>query len=163
MNQNGKTIKQIADGIGVSKQAVFKKIKKEPLSTSLQRFMQTVDGTVYISVDGETLVKSAFDKQQSSTVDDNKATTSDNQVYDMLKTTIEVLQEQLKVKDTQIADLTAALEKSQEFALNAQQTASAAQALHAGTIQQLITDGAVIDEVKPTFKERLKYLFKGER
>lgn len=31
-----KTIRQIADEIGVSKQAVFKKIKHEPLSTSLQ-------------------------------------------------------------------------------------------------------------------------------
>ena len=31
-----KSIRQIADELGVSKQAVFKKIKREPLSTSLQ-------------------------------------------------------------------------------------------------------------------------------
>ena len=39
-----KTIRQIADEIGVSKQAVFKKIKREPLSTSLQGLTATVDG-----------------------------------------------------------------------------------------------------------------------
>jgi predicted transcriptional regulator len=32
----GKTIKQIADEVGVTKQAVHQKMKKEPLSTSLQ-------------------------------------------------------------------------------------------------------------------------------
>ena len=31
-----KTIREIADEIGVSKQAVFKKIKREPLSTNLR-------------------------------------------------------------------------------------------------------------------------------
>ena len=41
-----KTIRQIADEIGVSKQAVFKKIKREPLSTSLQGLTATVDGLV---------------------------------------------------------------------------------------------------------------------
>ena len=37
-----KSIRQIADELGVSKQAVFKKIKREPLSTSLQGLMTTV-------------------------------------------------------------------------------------------------------------------------
>jgi len=31
-----KTVRQIAEEIGVSKQAVFKKIKREPLSTGLR-------------------------------------------------------------------------------------------------------------------------------
>ena len=48
-----KSIKQIADEIGVSKQAVFKKIKREPLSTSLKQFISTVDGRLMVSVDGE--------------------------------------------------------------------------------------------------------------
>lgn len=39
-----KTIKEIAEGIGVSKQAVFKKMKREPLSTGLQGLTTTVDG-----------------------------------------------------------------------------------------------------------------------
>ena len=55
-----KTIRQIADEIGVSKQAVFKKIKREPLSTSLQGFTATVDGRLMVEVDGEKLIKQAF-------------------------------------------------------------------------------------------------------
>lgn len=47
-----KTIRQIADELGVSKQAVFKKIKNEPLSTSLQGLMGMVDGRLTVSVDG---------------------------------------------------------------------------------------------------------------
>ncbi len=52
-----KTVKQIADELGVSKQAVHQKRKKEPLSTDLQPFTKTVDGVIYISVDGENLIK----------------------------------------------------------------------------------------------------------
>lgn len=62
-----KTIRQIADEIGVSKQAVFKKIKREPLSTSLQGLMATVDGRLTVSVDGENLIKQAFLRSDSST------------------------------------------------------------------------------------------------
>ena len=72
-----KTVKQIADELGVSKQAVHQKRKSKELSTALQPFTSTVDGVVYISVDGENLIKQAFlknDRKQvggklSSTVD----------------------------------------------------------------------------------------------
>lgn len=39
-----KTIKQIVDEIGISKQAVHQKRKSKLLSTSLQPFTTTVDG-----------------------------------------------------------------------------------------------------------------------
>ena len=52
-----------------------------------------------------------------------------------LQATIDTLQGQLAVKDRQIEKLTEAL-------VAAQQTAAAAQALHAGTIQQQIITGA---------------------
>ncbi len=55
-----KTIKQIADELGVTKQAVHQKRKSKELSTALQPFTTTVDGVVYISVDGENLIKQAF-------------------------------------------------------------------------------------------------------
>ncbi len=59
-----KTIRQIADEIGVSKQAVFKKIKREPLSTSLQGLTATVDGKLrMVEVDGEKLIKQAFSEK----------------------------------------------------------------------------------------------------
>ena len=65
-----KTIRQLADEMGVSKQAVHQKIKKDPLSTSLRQFTSTVDRVVYIDEQGEILVKQAFDKWSSTLVDD---------------------------------------------------------------------------------------------
>lgn len=56
----GKTVKEIADEIGVSKQAVFKRINRQPLSTKLERLTTTVDGRLMVSVDGEMLIKQAF-------------------------------------------------------------------------------------------------------
>lgn len=55
-----KTIREIADEIGVSKQAVFKKISRQPLSTELIGLTSTVDGRLMVSVDGERLIKQAF-------------------------------------------------------------------------------------------------------
>lgn len=55
-----KTIREIADEIGVSKQAVFKKINRQPLSTELMGLTATVDGRLMVSVDGEMLIKRAF-------------------------------------------------------------------------------------------------------
>jgi len=55
-----KTIKQIADELGVTKQAVHQKRKSKKLSIALQPFTSTVDGVIHISVDGENLIKSAF-------------------------------------------------------------------------------------------------------
>lgn len=57
-----KTIKQIADELGVSKQAVQKRIAREPLCTSLQPYIYTKDNVKYIEVVGENLVKAAFSK-----------------------------------------------------------------------------------------------------
>lgn len=141
-----KTIKQIADELGVSKQAVHQKRKKEPLSTDLQPFTQTVDGVVYISVNGENLIKQAFFKASSTTpvdgVSANGFTPVDSQVSSEFTTVVEVLRTQLEIKDKQIAEqqqsikeLTAALEHT-TGSLNA------AQALHAGTMQKSLEDKA---------------------
>ncbi len=146
-----KTIRQIADEIGVSKQAVFKKIKREPLSTSLQGLTETVDGRLMVEVDGEKLIKQAFSEIAPSTTDNQLTGTVDglvdgastknaektagvDGVISVLQATIDTLQEQLEVKDRQIEKLTEAL-------VAAQQTAAAAQALHAGTIQQQLLTG----------------------
>lgn len=156
-----KTIKEIAEEIGVSKQAVFKKIKREPLSTSLQGLMTTVDCRLMVSVDGEKLIKQAFSRN-ISTITDNQLTGVDdlvdapttnnnwlsgevdglvNGVISVLQATIDTLQGQLSVKDKQIEELNARLAEVSSALVVAQQTAQAAQALHAGTIQQQLTDG----------------------
>jgi len=61
-----KTIAQIAEEIGVTKQAVHKKMKQEPLSTRLEGFTTTKGNTVYVDDNGIKLIKSAFNTTKSS-------------------------------------------------------------------------------------------------
>lgn len=77
MSENLKTIKEIADEIGVSKQAVWQKIKKES-SIDLRQFTSKKGNTVYVDVDGQKVIKNAFfnktstkKRQQKVFVDDN--------------------------------------------------------------------------------------------
>lgn len=107
-----KTIKQIADEIGVSKQAVQKRLSRKPLCTSVQPYISTIGGTKYIEVVGENLIKSAFlynDRQQvvdNLSIDKNNQCSTDFQpVIDVLQATIDTLQSQLEVKDQQIEKL----------------------------------------------------------
>jgi predicted DNA-binding protein YlxM (UPF0122 family) len=58
-----KSIKQIADELGVTKQAIYQRIKRKPLSTLLSMFTLAVNGLVNIEV--ENIIKSAFSKQKS--------------------------------------------------------------------------------------------------
>ena len=141
-----KTIRQIADEIGVSKQAVFKKIKHEPLSTSLQGLTATVDGRLMVEVDGEKLIKQAFSEIIPSTKNEEKTVAVDG-VISVLQATIDTLQGQLEVKDRQIEQQAQTITRLTDALAAAQQTVAAAQALHAGTIQQqLITGEAGADQ-----------------
>lgn len=139
-----KTIREIADEIGVSKQAVFKKIKREPLSTSLQGLTSTVDGRLTVSVDGEKLIKQAFSAGTPSTnhqpVDGQVDGPVDGLIA-VLQATIDTLQGQLEVKDRQIEQQAQTITRLSDALVAAQQTAAAAQALHAGTIQQQLLSG----------------------
>lgn len=152
-----KTIRQIADEIGVSKQAVFKKIKRDPLSTSLQGLTETVDGRLMVSVGGERLIKQVFSEnspptaanQLTGAVDglvDAPSTAVDG-IVSVLQATIGTLQGQLEVKDRQIEQQAQTITRLTDALTAAQQTAATAQALHAGTIQkQLLTGEAGVDQ-----------------
>ena len=139
-----KTIRQIADEIGVSKTAVNKQIANLGLRSGLRK-----NGNQFaIDEHQEALIKQAF-SEKSQTEIENQTQTENHEVSDLvcvLQATIDTLQGQLEVKDRQIEKLTEAL-------VAAQQTAAAAQALHAGTIQQqLITGEAGVDQQEPEQK-----------
>ena len=108
MGANGKTIKEISEEIGVSKQAVQKRISREPLYTCIQPYISTVGGTKYIAYTGENFIKSAFSENDRQPVADNQPTTMytpvDSDVYSVLKETIDTLKLQLEVKDNQLAE-----------------------------------------------------------
>ena len=134
-----KTIKQIADEIGVSKQTVYKRYKGK-LHTVCAPYAHTEQGVLYIEEQGETLIKQDFLQKERS--NGEVLEQSENVgVIAVLQTTIDTLQGQLAIKDKQIEDLNARLSESNAALVAAQQTAQAAQALHAGTIQQQLTSG----------------------
>ena len=137
-----KTIRQIADEIGVSKTAVSKQIANLGLRSGLRK-----NGNQFaIDEQQEALIKQAFFEKTQTEIENQSQTktqTENHEVGDLvcvLQATIDTLQGQLEVKDRQIEKLTEAL-------IAAQQTAAAAQALHAGTIQQqLVTGDARADQ-----------------
>ena len=157
-----KTIKEIADELGVSKTAVSKQIANLGLRSSLRK-----NGNQFaIENQQEKLIKMAFQKKRqqeivtenpvsdeqsqtksqtkSQTANANQSQTANHEVCDLvgvLQTTVDTLQAQLAVKDVQIRELNARLAECSTALLAAQETARAAQALHAGTIQQQLSDG----------------------
>ena len=142
-----KTIKQIADEIGVSKQTVYKRYKGK-LYTVCAPYAHTEQGVLYIEEQGETLIKQDFLQKECSigahTERSNGAVLEQSEnagVVAVLQTTIDTLQGQLAIKDKQIEELNARLAEVSSALVAAQQTAQAAQALHAGTIQQQLTSG----------------------
>ena len=168
-----KTVKQIADELGVSKQAVHQKMKQEPLSSSLRQFMSIKGNTLYIEVDGESLIKQAFEREplsnsvNRSSVDVNKTSVDVNQssvvvnqttitetLIDMLKLEIEFKNRQLEVKDIQISELQHTVNTQQETIKDLVTNLNAAQALHAGTIQQQLVDNITVEKEATRLDEK---------
>lgn len=80
-------------------------------------------------------------------------------VVAVLQATIDTLQGQLEVKDRQIEQQAQTITRLTDALAAAQQTAAAAQALHAGTIQQFLLDES--NEEKPKKEEGwLERIFK---
>ena len=142
-----KTIRQIADEIGVSKQAVYKRYKGK-LHTVCAPYAHTVQGVLYLSEQAETLIKQDFLQNDCSNGAHTERSigavpeqSQDAGVVAVLQATIDTLQGQLEVKDRQIEQQAQTITRLTDALAAAQQTAAAAQALHAGTIQQQLLTG----------------------
>lgn len=107
-----KTIKQIADELGVSKQSVYKRYRGK-LYTEVYPYAHTENGTVYIDEQGENIIKQDFLKDK--TVSSGADTEYIPKIIDTLNKTIEILQNQLFEKDKQISELTKLLNQSQQL------------------------------------------------
>ena len=58
---NGKTIRQIADEIGVTRQAIYKKFKlHSAIANNIKAYSFTVDRVKYYTAEGEKIIKSLF-------------------------------------------------------------------------------------------------------
>ena len=118
-----------------------------------QPYAHTEQGVLYLSEQAETLIKQDFLKDDRSngahTERSIGAVPEQSQeagVVAVLQATIDMLQGQLAVKDRQIEELNARLAEVSSALLAAQQTAATAQALHAGTIKQQLSDGSGADQ-----------------
>jgi len=118
-----KTIKEIADEVGVSKQAVFKRINKEPLKSTLASLdggIITSSGNkkIYLSDSAEDIIKRAFmeaspihipyssisPEADFVKVDSiNKKDTSELDTG-QLKGAVDLLKHQLEIKDRQLSE-----------------------------------------------------------
>ena len=160
-----KTIRQIADEIGVSKTAVSKQIANLGLRSGLRK-----NGNQFaIDEHQEALIKQAFSEKTQTEIENQSQTktqTENHEVGDLvciLQATIDTLQGQLDMKDRQIEQQAQTITRLTDALAAAQQTAAAAQALHAGTIQQqLLTGEAGADQQEPEQKRGwFSKLFRG--
>jgi len=159
-----KTIKQIADEIGVTKQAVFYRIKRPPLSNALQSLTEKLDGVLMVSFDGETLIKQAFSADTVKSFGDKEPskenTSFDGNMLLLLRENIVVLQEQLAVKDRQIQEKDKQLDelttiiREQAESINADRKNELAGTLIEGHQKILPEASAVIAEEPPAPAKR---------
>ena len=163
-----KTIRQIADEIGVSKTAVNKQIANLGLRSGLRK-----NGNQFaIDEHQEALIKEAFSEKSQTEIENQtqtKTQTENHEVGDLvcvLQATIDTLQGQLEVKDRQIEQQAQTITRLTDALAAAQQTAVAAQALHAGTIQQQLVagEGEELQQKRETVPRRSwwKRLFEGK-
>lgn len=156
-----KTIKQIADELGVNKQAVEKRIAR---NADIQAHITKDEkGVKQISSEGEKLIRAAYDAidkdiDTSTDKDIDKSidasTDTVQTLISMLKGELEVKNKELEVKNIQIAGLNEAL-------LNAQREAHAAQILHAADKPKLLMDGHTeTPEEKPGLFRHISDWFK---
>lgn len=163
-----KTIKEIADELGVSKTAVSKQIANLGLRSGLRK-----NGNQFaIDEHQEALIKQAFSEKSQTEIENQSQTktqTENHEVGDLvcvLQATIDTLQGQLEVKDRQIEQQAQTITRLTDALAAAQQTAVAAQALHAGTIQQQLVagEGEELQQERETVPRRSwwKRLFEGK-
>lgn len=108
-----KTIKQIADELGVSKTAVRKKIENLGLRYSLQK-----NGNQFvIDENQERLIKSAFSESESETRTETNSQTETETVSAL----VSMLQRELDSKNEQIAHLQKLLDQEQQLRMVTEQ------------------------------------------
>ena len=163
VRESMKTIRQIADEIGVSKTAVSKQIANLGLRSGLRK-----NGNQFaIDEHQEALIKQAFSEKSQTEIENQSQTKTQTENHEVgnlvcvLQATIDTLQGQLEVKDRQIEQQAQTITRLTDALAAAQQTAAAAQALHAGTIQQqLLTDETGSDQ-EPEKKGWFRKFFRG--
>lgn len=141
-----KTIKQIADELGVSKQAVYRYVKKHHIN-EVHHEVHHGSSVMCFNDAVQTRIKQGFMKMSASGEAHHDAV-DEAPMYAVFEDTIKVLREQLEAKDQQIASLNTELaterehgrQQSVELAKLADQ-AQQLQAMHNTSVQRLLDEG----------------------
>ena len=158
-----KTIRTLADEIGVTKQAIFQKMKKEPLASGLNDLTTKVGGIVYVYPEGEGMIKEQFHKMQ-------RVFTMPHIENEIGKTDVNIFQQQLdrkdrqldalnlhiSIKNKQIENLCKQIEELTVALATAQEQTKAAQNLHAGDIHRGIIEKLIASQNNAKKKGFLK-------
>lgn len=138
-----KTVKQLAAELNISKSTLHRLIHDNNIETIQQGNKRLIDETIettIIQALKEKTLQSETIQNDSETVQKrfkndsrNDIETIQSEYIESLKAQVQLLTEQLKVKDKQIADLS---EQVKDFSLKLDKQ----QALHAGTIQTQLID-----------------------
>lgn len=140
MNDKYITVSEFAKRANISKQRVYQLLNKR-----LKEFVQEVDGKKMLDI--RALESFSIQDTCSSVVQEVEPDAKQEaSALDLLKTTIDMLQKQLEEKDRTIHELTEALK-------NEQLQTSQAQALHGGSIKQLLEQGQDAEEPEQQKKE----------
>lgn len=119
------TIKQLADALGVSKTFVRKHMSEEFRCNYTET---TANGVITITPEGCKLLSETIGNRKETTENQDAETTANSESITLPKVVWEALQDQLKAKDLQIAEITKALEREQH--------------LQAGTLQRALPGAA---------------------
>lgn len=144
------SVKEFAERAGVSRQAI-----QQRLETSLAQYVKTNEqGKKTININALQLFGEQGSKaKEQGTSEKSKAKEQGTEaLYTALLQTIEILQGQLATKDEQIRSLHIALEA-------AQQSATQAQALHAGTMQRELIEAKAEATEPPQHEPEKKGFF----
>lgn len=153
-----KSIKEIADDLGVDKQKVYRYIKQNHINEVHHDVLQKKEVKQYDEA-AETLIKQGLKNEITSS--DVLHELHQNHINDVVSDVLlDLLKKELEIKNEQIKELNERLSECSAALVSAQQTAQTAQALHAGTIQKQLSDVGVdqsgaIEENKKTLFKRL--------
>lgn len=136
-----KTIKELSAELKISEQALRAYCKKNNIR---KERTQGKKPTYIIDCDTEEQIRKHYsegcESESNETKEEKQSKEGNESKESELSQVLEVLRQQLEVKDRQIQSLTEALSREQAQLKEAQEQLKAAQMLHAGTIQQQLQD-----------------------
>lgn len=138
------TIKEIAIACGVSEQAIRGWCRRNQVAKDERKGYILDDGIKaciyrHYKLGGAKDVAKAKGKHESNV-------SQENGTIELIKVQMQILKNELEIKNKQIERQAETIENLSSALAAAQQTAQAAQALHAGTIRQQLASGEAADE-----------------